>query len=574
MIDSQTDVGGWPQLFTATVPVDSDQDGMPDAWEISQGLNPLDPEDRNTIGAGGYTQLEIYLNSITTQPVFLYPPTNLNVVLNNTNAVTLTWQDNSSQETGFILERAIGTGSFVVIDTLIANTVTKIDSNLLDTTYYTYRLSCYNDTSNSWYSNTAQIVTMSATAPPPVVTTPVPRNNELYVNQNIILRWKQGLNTLSYDVYFDTTNPPPFVGNFSAPKFTPPAIEKGTTYYWRINAVNDNGVTEGPVWSFTSKTDLSPQMVARWSFDEDSGSVVQDIGPFINPGSFASFTQNPRVVGYLGGAINFNGQQGYIRVPHNGSIDFGKESFSVSYWLKVGTLSGVSMYIVHKGSTVRDTVTGTSGKWFGFEIKNNSFRWNVDDDVVKTTASIATIDTLLKTQWNHIVGLRDSTTKQMRLYVNGVLRSTQVDATGDISENEDLTIGSATAATAILAGTADDLRFYNYALSDGEIQTLANQPSTGIEYRSIVPTQFGLEQNYPNPFNPTTVISYQLSASSSVDLRVYDILGREVASLVHGMQVAGKYTVSFDASRLSSGMYIYRLVAGQFSVSRKMLLMK
>jgi hypothetical protein len=315
-------------------------------------------------------------------------------------------------------------------------------------------------------------------------------------------------------------------------------------------------------------------MVARWSFDEDSGSVVQDIGPFNNPGSFAGFAQNPRVVGYLGGALNFNGQQGYIRIPHNGSIDFGKESFSVAYWLKVGTLSGVSMYIVQKGSIVRDTTTGATGHWFGFEIKNNAFRWNIDDDITKTTASISTIDTLLKTQWNHVVGLRDSTTKQLRFYVNGVLRSTQADATGDISENEDLAIGSTTGATAILAGMVDDLRFYNYALSVAEIQTLANQIPTGIEYRSIVPTKYALEQNYPNPFNPATVVRYQLSVPSNVDLRVYDILGREVALLAHGMQAPGQYTVSFDASKLSSGVYIYRLVAGQFSASRKMLLMK
>jgi protocatechuate 3,4-dioxygenase beta subunit len=88
------------------------------------------------------------------------------------------------------------------------------------------------------------------------------------------------------------------------------------------------------------------------------------------------------------------------------------------------------------------------------------------------------------------------------------------------------------------------------------------------------PESFGLSQNYPNPFNPSTSISYQLSTGGRVDLRVFDMLGREVAVLVNGVQNAGRYTVSFDASSLSSGMYLYRLSTGSMTASKKMLLMK
>ena len=70
IIDSQTDVGGWPDLYTGPVPEDRDHDGMPDAWETGRGLNPDDPEDRNGTGEGGYTHLENYLNSITEFPPF------------------------------------------------------------------------------------------------------------------------------------------------------------------------------------------------------------------------------------------------------------------------------------------------------------------------------------------------------------------------------------------------------------------------------------------------------------------------------------------------------------------------
>ncbi len=85
---------------------------------------------------------------------------------------------------------------------------------------------------------------------------------------------------------------------------------------------------------------------------------------------------------------------------------------------------------------------------------------------------------------------------------------------------------------------------------------------------------YSLHQNYPNPFNPTTQISYQLPENSFVNLVVYNILGQVVAELVNQEQASGKYTVKFDASNLPSGVYIYKLQAGEFSDVKKMLLTK
>ncbi|RKY94923.1 MAG: hypothetical protein DRQ13_07685 [Ignavibacteriae bacterium] len=91
--------------------------------------------------------------------------------------------------------------------------------------------------------------------------------------------------------------------------------------------------------------------------------------------------------------------------------------------------------------------------------------------------------------------------------------------------------------------------------------------------------EYALDQNYPNPFNPTTQISYSLAKNAFVTLRVYDILGKEVAELVNGGQIAGFYEISFDASELSSGIYIYRVTAINderilFSESKQMILLK
>ena len=97
---------------------------------------------------------------------------------------------------------------------------------------------------------------------------------------------------------------------------------------------------------------------------------------------------------------------------------------------------------------------------------------------------------------------------------------------------------------------------------------------TGAEVAVEVPLSFTLEQNYPNPFNPTTTIAYALPAASEVSLTVYDVLGRAVATLVDARQPAGRHEVAFDASPLPSGIYVYRLQAGSFSVAKRLVVLK
>ncbi|PJC61073.1 MAG: hypothetical protein CO025_00945 [Ignavibacteria bacterium CG_4_9_14_0_2_um_filter_37_13] len=98
---------------------------------------------------------------------------------------------------------------------------------------------------------------------------------------------------------------------------------------------------------------------------------------------------------------------------------------------------------------------------------------------------------------------------------------------------------------------------------------------TAIDEQDISnPKEFRLEQNYPNPFNPVTVISWQLAAGSNVTLKIYDVLGNEVAALVNEFQKAGEHSITFSASQLASGIYIYRINAGGFSASRKLILLR
>jgi hypothetical protein len=101
----------------------------------------------------------------------------------------------------------------------------------------------------------------------------------------------------------------------------------------------------------------------------------------------------------------------------------------------------------------------------------------------------------------------------------------------------------------------------------------AGKPTTAVQGTEAgVPSRFTLEQNYPNPFNPSTTIEYALTKSERVSLTVFDVLGRNVATLVDGHRDAGVHRTVFDAGALPSGVYFFQLKAGTLSDSKKMLL--
>lgn len=119
----------------------------------------------------------------------------------------------------------------------------------------------------------------------------------------------------------------------------------------------------------------------------------------------------------------------------------------------------------------------------------------------------------------------------------------------------------------------DKLWSYN---EEGNTLEVYNLDAVGVENErdNKFPSEFSLSQNYPNPFNPSTVISYRIPKEGMVTLRIYDVLGREVMTLADEFKSAGSYEVKFDASELAGGVYIYRIQAGAFNASRKMLLIK
>ncbi|HVO72668.1 MAG TPA: endo-1,4-beta-xylanase [Ignavibacteriaceae bacterium] len=120
-----------------------------------------------------------------------------------------------------------------------------------------------------------------------------------------------------------------------------------------------------------------------------------------------------------------------------------------------------------------------------------------------------------------------------------------------------------------------------YSVSRGGITSLGSfgvgkfgDITAGVDGKEVIPSKFNLSQNYPNPFNPTTQINYSLAQSGYISLKVFNLLGQEVATLFEGFQQKGNYSAIFEGSRLATGIYIYRLTAGNFTDIKKAMLLK
>lgn len=571
IIDTQRDVGGWPELKSGPALDDRDHDGMPDSWELDQGLDPDDPEDRNLIGEGGYTNLENYLNGIAEFPAFLIAPSNIAAKLIDFTKVEVSWEDNTENETGFRLERAEGdTGKFVSIAEVEADVTVYSDSLLNELTLYRYRVMAFNDSLESVFEGVAEITTLSPTSPPLPVSDPNPADNADYVATSPTLEWKASINAESYDIYFGAVNPPPLVVNQVEITFAPGELDNGKTYYWRIDGKNTNGTTVGSIWNFTVKPAIVPQQIAYWKFDEKAGAIASDAGDNSLDGVLTNMSLSSWTTGILNGALRFKGSDNYVLVSHDDALDFKDESFSISAWLKAEPLTGNSMFLIHKGSFSSDAIAGTNGKWYGIEIKNNELRFAIDDNVVKTQVLLSNASDLLSEKWAHISGVRDTETGLLKLYLNGEMVASTTDGTGSISQDVDLYLGSNSDPSGALLGILDEVKMFNYALSDAEILDIYESLS-GVGIEEGLSHDAQSVRVYPNPFSTSATIQYQLKSESEVRLCIYNVLGREVKMIVNQQQTAGAYSFTFDASDLAKGVYIYSLKIGLFEQRGKLM---
>jgi len=240
-------------------PKDSDNDGIPDEWETANGLNPNNASDAVAIAANGYLNIENYVFTITEAYPYLRVPTNLTVTNQETQSISVSWTDNAKDEQGYIIEYSTDNKTFTEAGRVGANTTAFTATNLQkDKTYY-FRVKAYGaDGLESVYSNVLTTETKGDPAPPKQCTNPSPAEGESVGTASgaLTLTWenatKNYYGTVIYLVYFGTdANNLERITTTQAKTVTyTKELEAGKTYYWRVNARNDQGVTEGVVWSF------------------------------------------------------------------------------------------------------------------------------------------------------------------------------------------------------------------------------------------------------------------------------------------------------------------------------------
>jgi hypothetical protein len=234
-------------------------------------------------------------------------------------------------------------------------------------------------------------------------------------------------------------------------------------------------------------------------------------------------------------------------------------------------ISGSSTFVLGQGS---NTVASAAG--FRINLNNaaalNNLTINTGTVGVALLANVTVKGKLTITSCGPLSGAFTWTAP------NYVFNGTAPQVTGSImpATVKNVTINNPAGVTSSQALTITDTLFLvSGTLSGPYTAGTTVKVSTGVQDQSTgIPQEYSLQQNYPNPFNPSTSISYQLPANSFVSLKVFDMLGREVATLVDEVKNAGTYSTTWNASGFGSGIYFCKMQAGSFSATRKLVLMK
>jgi hypothetical protein len=575
IIDSQNDVGGYPRLFSAPAPLDRDHDGMPDQWETDSGLNPDNASDRNgDADSDGYTNLEEYLNGIVAFRDFIRPPSNLLAELSDIRAITLTWDDNASNESGFFVERK-DVAAYTVVDTLPENTTQYTDTALQYETAYTYRLRAFSASDTSVYSNISSTSTLSESGLPLQASLPGPANGKLYVKTSSVLTWKKGIGSASHNINFGLTNPPPFIENITEESYTPSVIEAGKMYYWRVDEQNAYGITEGQVWSFTAREQLDPQLVGHWKLDQ--GSPTPDSSGFSNAGALVNLSlANYSMDAAINKALWFNGIDRYVEVTNNWVFDFEKGPFSISFWMKQNpaeVIDSLEYRYVIKGSHNAEVLLARSGKRYEvyYKPEKTSFRFAIDDNAVKSEISASPAN-FITNDWVHVVASRDTLSRKLRLYANTLLEGEADDLSGDISQDENLFFGYCLDFGSYMKGGLDDVRLYNYLLTAEEIDSLYK---LGPQETELFTTDDNLNFHvYPNPASDNITLLLPPLPDEKIEVKIIDLAGNAVLvrQLEKGLHQR-HYTLSIAG--LAAGCYgIALTVSNCFSFFTLLIIVK
>lgn len=247
--------------------------------------------------------------------------------------------------------------------------------------------------------------------------------------------------------------------------------EVGTFKY---NVTTTGGETEATAEgsiNVRDKIELTP--LAYYPFDEVGTSTVNMVYGAATATGVPTATE-----GKLNGGVSLDGSSYYVQESYD-KLLLGQKDFTIEMWFKS---TDDAAYILHKGSIAANAETGATGKWFGIEYKSGNLKFAIDDDVTKSEAA-APASAYFKGEWTHLVCVRESYTKTLKMYANGVLIAESADNTGDISDNNELlVIGNVNVNfNNMFTGVMDELTIYEGAMSASKVAERYKLLSTGIE---------------------------------------------------------------------------------------------
>ncbi len=446
---------------------------------------------------------------------------------------------------------------------------------------------------------------------------PDPINNDLAVNLDKNISWTNPSNSDSIEVYWGS-NPNNLTSVYSGVPITsydPGSLNYYTKYYWKVAEINDNGRSTAFLWNFTTilnpneplNADFEDQIFPApgWSYGMDGENwwflgyySAYGIG---NYSAIQSFYSDPagNQNSLLTQTFNSTGQGDTLSFDHAYATDLtnSDDKLQIYYSTDAGE-NWTSLVLLHGGSNgVLVTAPPTnnffdpdSSEWgtlkFAVPSGTNRFKFtaisangnNLFIDNIKLNRAVLPVELTSFTAVSNgnKVQLNWSTATEENNKGFEVEKSKKSKLKNQKWETIDFVNGH---------GTTTEANNYSYTdegVQNGEYQYRIKQIDFdgSYKYSKIInvnvnqPIEYSLSQNYPNPFNPTTNIKYSISSKQFVTLKIYDVLGNEVKTLVSENKESGNYTVKFNASNLASGIYFYRLKAGNFSSVKKLILLK
>lgn len=481
----------------------------------------------------------------------LLPVQNLHKVSCGASSIEFSWDSSpNSQTAGYKIYYNVDSLGYPYLNIVDVGTTTNYNlTNLSQNDKYYVVITAYDNLGNeSWYSDEVVAQTLQKPLSPALLS---PSDNSVSIVNPLTFVWSTSQNTQKYIIEiskdYNYTNVILVDSILTDTSYTTTGLSSQTTYFWHIKAVNVGGESQ---WSstYTFRT-LGDPNTCNLLYPQNNSYYINTTNlKFI----WTKATEMKSIQNYH---FMLARDQQFTEIMSNDSllIDTNKVvnnllNNTIYYW-KTRAKNQVGW---GNWSTVNN---------FRTRKKNISSPTELNSSLlVSSTVKLTWVDESNNETGFYIYRkLGDSLSTSDLIIIDSVGLNIQTFIDTTVSLNNTFTY----LVSAFNTDTAS-----GYSNSSTIAVTIMD------EFKQTIPTKYSLDQNYPNPFNPSTTISFGLPKQEFVTLKIYDVLGKEVTTLVNEEMSAGNYTKTWDAKDLSSGIYLYKLNAGKFTETKKMILVR